>query len=376
MERGDPRGATSGGATRGFAAAPRPAALPSLDAGRFVAAALVMLFHYSFMIAKFTGTQPLAMALRGGHAGVEYFFVLSGFIIFHVHRRDIGQQGRLRGFATKRAIRVLPMLWLVLVCWGTLRAMMPGATTNGETGFDTLLLDMLLVPHSGAMVLGVTWTLIREAIFYALFATLIVDRRLGLAVLVGWQVAVGVRAALGTALPPLGDALLDVHNLGFGIGMTIAALPPMRPFGLARATAIAGAALFVALLTLEWRTGGPLDPDYLPLGAWRGPLLYTGAAALLLAGLASADRLRARRESVVVRDLAGASYLLYLTHGPVGSLAIRILQRLPAMPPAVLLALLSVVAVAAALLLHVAVERPLLARLRAGIRPATGLAHA
>ncbi|WP_419827844.1 acyltransferase family protein [Sphingomonas sp.] len=369
MDRGDPRGAT-----RPFAAV-RSTALPSLDGGRFVAAALVMLFHYSFMVAKFTGGQPLAMTLRGGHAGVEYFFVLSGFIIFHVHRRDVGRPGRVHAFAEKRAIRVLPMLWLILAAWGTLRALAPGATTNGDTGFGTLALDMLLIPHSGPMVLGVTWTLIREAIFYALFATLIVDRRLGVAVLAGWQVAVAARAALGTALPPFGDALLDVHNLGFGIGMLIAAAPPLRPLGLTRAAAIVGAALFAGLLALEWRIGGPLDPDLLPLGPWRGPLLYTGAAALLLLGLASMDRLRPRLETAMVRDLAGASYLLYLTHGPTGSLAIRLLQRLPALPPTALLVLLSIVAVAAALLLHLVVERPLLAWLRAATRPASVPAH-
>jgi peptidoglycan/LPS O-acetylase OafA/YrhL len=353
MERGDPRGTS------------RPAALPSLDAGRFVAAALVMLFHYSFMITKFTGGRPLAMALRGGHAGVEYFFVLSGLIILHVHRRDIGRPHRVRGFAAKRAIRILPMLWLVLIGWGTLRAALPGATTNGETSLGTLALDMLLIPHGGPMVLGVTWTLIREAIFYALFATLLVDRRLGLAVLIAWQGAVAIRAASGMALPPFGDALLDVHNLGFGLGMAIAAMPPLRPLALARATAAAGLAGFAALLAIEWRIGGPLDADFLPLGGWLGPLLYTGAAAMLLLGLASSDRLRPRRESAAIGVLGGASYLLYLIHGPIGSFAIRALGRLPvALPPAAMLGVLAAMAIVAAVIVHVVVERPLLASLR------------
>lgn len=340
------------------------ATLPSLDLGRFVAAALVMFFHYSYTILTFTGAQPFALLFRAGHAGVEYFFVLSGFIIAYAHRKDLGQPGRIGSFFAKRAIRILPMLWLTLIVWGTLRAMMPSETTNGLTGFRTLVLDMLLIPHDGTLILGVTWTLTRELVFYLLFSICLINRNIGIAVLAAWQAGIVVCAIFTLPLGIWTAQFFDIHNIGFGIGLAIAlsgALSRAR----AILVAIIGCAMFTCLMLVEWRVGGQPDVDALPLGMLMSPTLYSLAAGVLLFGLAAYDQRQPRPERKLVRYLAGSSYVLYLTHGPVSSLLVRLIARLPFhLPAEILFVLMSLAGVAAALVLHLFLERPIMHWLR------------
>jgi peptidoglycan/LPS O-acetylase OafA/YrhL len=343
----------------------RPAKLPSLDTGRFVAALLVALFHHSFTIFNLTGAKPLGMLFRGGHSGVDYFFVLSGFIILYVHRADLGRPARLAGFAEKRVIRIVPMLWLVMIPWGLLKLVHPDGGTNGPVTPLHFLLDLLLLPHPGAMVLGVTWTLRQEALFYLLFATAILHRRIGIALLVAWQVLVLVYAVHPFPFgidPGMG---FGIFNLGFGIGMAAALIVPACPLGNGRAALLFGAALYVTLMAVEWLADGPMDIDYHPLGPTLTPILYMVAALALLAGMVSGDIARPRPPNRVTETLGGASYLLYLVHPVFGSLFIRIFRGFSiGAPPALVLAALTLGSIAAAVLLHLFVEKPVLAWLR------------
>jgi exopolysaccharide production protein ExoZ len=327
-----------------------------------------MLFHYTIAIQNFTGQTPLDGLLRGGHSGVEYFFVLSGFIILYAHRGDLGRPGEVGGFFAKRAIRILPMLWTMLIIWGLARTAMAGQTTRGATGIGTMLMDMLLLPHDPPYVLGVTWTLTRELVFYTLFALVIVNRRIGWSAIVLWQLGVVIYALRGVQMSPWPEALFETHNLGFGLGLLIglAILRPPPGRALGYALAIAGAAAFTALLLCEWQFGRGMKLDAMPLGDFRSPVLYLLAATVLVFGLVSIDRARAAAKSPLLAYAGGCSYVLYLIHIPLGSVSVRLFKHAGAgLPPVAKLIVMAVIAVAGALIVHVAVEKPLVKLLRA-----------
>lgn len=81
----------------------------SLQLWRGLAALLVVLFHTSliFTLEKYWGADPMKGLFSFGAAGVEMFFVISGFIILHVHWGDIGVPGKLPGFLKKRFVRII-----------------------------------------------------------------------------------------------------------------------------------------------------------------------------------------------------------------------------------------------------------------------------
>jgi peptidoglycan/LPS O-acetylase OafA/YrhL len=85
--------------------APPPAFRPDVEGLRAVAVAVVVLFHAG------------VPGLGGGYVGVDVFFVISGFLITSLMRREIAGTGRLslRDFYARRARRILPAAGLVLV---------------------------------------------------------------------------------------------------------------------------------------------------------------------------------------------------------------------------------------------------------------------
>ena len=83
-----------------------------IEALRGLAATAVVFYHTARHTDKAYGTPLLRQIFQFGHAGVDLFFVLSGFIILFVHFRDIGQPGRLSYYANRRFTRVMPTYWV------------------------------------------------------------------------------------------------------------------------------------------------------------------------------------------------------------------------------------------------------------------------
>ena len=73
----------------------------SLQAGRGIAAILVVIFHTASFVggnSKYWHREWLARGLAGLALGVEYFFVLSGAVILLAHMDDIGRPATLPSY--------------------------------------------------------------------------------------------------------------------------------------------------------------------------------------------------------------------------------------------------------------------------------------
>jgi hypothetical protein len=167
----------------------------AIDALRGVAALAVVLFHVQGALDR--GPQPwmphwLAELARGGHFGVNVFFVLSGFVIAYSVRDGLLTPGFLGRFALRRSIRLDPPYWtavaleVVLIFAGL--ALIPSLGTPTPTWPQVLahlayLQDILGYPH----LVYSFWTLCYEFQFYLAFVGLLVagrslERRYGLMV--------------------------------------------------------------------------------------------------------------------------------------------------------------------------------------------------
>jgi exopolysaccharide production protein ExoZ len=136
---------------------------------RGVAATLVVLFHLQ-AAAVFEGHDPGFLRwFRGGEVGVDVFFVLSGFVIFHAveGRRHLGPAWFLR----QRFWRIVPPYWAALGL--TLLALAALGVMRGDwtewPGLGRIVLSVLLLPLPDH-VMAVAWTLTVEGLFYLLFA--------------------------------------------------------------------------------------------------------------------------------------------------------------------------------------------------------------
>lgn len=138
---------------------------------RFVAAMLVVLYHGAARLppndsvfqAVFSAGESL------GFAGVDIFFVISGFIMAHTSSGHSGFASSL-DFARRRLARIFSGYWpffiLAVVIFGLFRA--------DHFAASNLLKSFLLWPQPlNHTLLEITWTLSYELYFYLLFSFLI-----------------------------------------------------------------------------------------------------------------------------------------------------------------------------------------------------------
>ena len=79
-----------------------------LDGLRGVAAVMVVLFH---LFETFTGGNHLIQIINHGYLAVDFFFVLSGFVIGYAYDNRWAKM-TLGGFFKRRLIRLHPMIIL------------------------------------------------------------------------------------------------------------------------------------------------------------------------------------------------------------------------------------------------------------------------
>jgi len=123
-----------------------------------------------------------------------------------------------------------------------------------------------------------------------------------------------------------------------------------------------GAMMFLGL-GLHVNTLGGRTPDLL---AW-----FAVASALIVGGFATAERAGTVRTPRIFLLLGAASYAIYLIHSHVELVIIKMLLALGArawMHPVMVFVVIIVGAIVAGVILHIVVERPILARGRAAIR--------
>src|SRR5687767_9589017 len=87
--------------------------LYTMHSFRGLAALLVILFH---LTEHFEATENF-LFLSGfflfGYCGVDFFFILSGFVIYYAHFNDIANPERFKQYCIKRLIRVYPIYWAI-----------------------------------------------------------------------------------------------------------------------------------------------------------------------------------------------------------------------------------------------------------------------
>lgn len=173
-----------------------------LDGLRFFCI-LAVLWHHGPVHTAMADPAPI---LGRGFLGVDFFFVLSGFLITTLLLREEARTGyfSLRGFYWRRILRIVPVYFFVVTLCSVYYVLVRGETQYaGLVPFYYLFLSNFLV--TDIPLLAPTWSLAVEEQYYLLWPLLLValPRRWILPVL-GGLIAVNVAGIVG-AFAPLGD---------------------------------------------------------------------------------------------------------------------------------------------------------------------------
>ncbi len=186
----------------------------TVEAARGIAASLVVFYHVSRHYMYNTGEMPFGSLFLFGHAGVDFFFVLSGFIIYLIHHQDIGTPGKANRFLFRRVIRIYPIFWAAfcVACLFSLIGQGHLPPLNIQ-----LIKDILLLP--GDSIVGVSWSLRHEILFYGFFLILICNQLVGTVLAIAW-----LSLMVLSSSEQIPDILTSKYNLQFFMGMLVAYL--------------------------------------------------------------------------------------------------------------------------------------------------------
>ncbi|MEA5458971.1 acyltransferase [Arcicella sp. LKC2W] len=144
-----------------------------LQVYRGFAALLVVLHHIASSCEFYLKFMPFNDFFKIGWSGVDFFFVLSGFIITFKHYQDIGHPESLLGYFKKRFYRIYPTYWVVS-SFALFLMLISGMKIVHEEllTIPFILKSYLLIPTTYPF-LGVAWSLCYEVFFYVIFGFLV-----------------------------------------------------------------------------------------------------------------------------------------------------------------------------------------------------------
>ena len=329
--------------------------ISNLQLLRALAALAVVFYHTDYRFGAGVHTE---------FQGVAVFFVISGFIMTYITRKDAN------GFLTHRLIRIVPLYWMSTLAMVAAAALASTAIW-ADTTWSNLAYSLLFIPYRNGAgniepLLTVGWTLNLEMLFYLLFGVM-------LAVSTKWAPILTCAALLALKLlRKLGctaavcDLYADPYTIYLILGVAVfylwgalRARPPaaapwlLVPFG------VLVAVLFL-LLNAYPPAGLAAESVFGDVPHYLMPMLIVLVALLFH----SADL---RCEWRLALALGGASYALYLIHPVAIGFFKRVGRTWPVFYPSnnagiviVILLICSLIALA----IYYRIEQPLLGLLR------------
>ncbi len=329
------------------------ARLTELDALRGLAVLVVVVYHYFHEFPlRYDSSIPVIKDADYGKYGVELFFMISGFVIYMtVERSD-----RPKDFVLGRFSRLYPACWVASLATFIVISTSPLPDVHLRPVHFLVNLTMLEGFVHTPYVDGAYWSLTIELSFYFLVLFLMLCKRTRWTLVSLWVAVVvfllgraawnhGVRNRLTNLLFNSQTLLSYAHLFAAGIVFFLIVVKKQR-----------SAVLYVQLATVPVVDAG--------INGFRSAVVIALAMGVM------AGSLLVRPAWLRIRPilfLGGISYSLYLVHQRIGYVSIRELDR-HGMDHWLSVSVTIVVAIAAATLLNIFVERPAQALIRRRLR--------
>lgn len=286
-------------------------------------------------------------------AGVDLFFVISGFIMVWLMDRRFGSTGAASAFLKRRIIRIVPAYWFFTTLTIAALLLLGGEASGPATDPRQIATSFGFVPWPRAdgklnPIMAHGWTLNYEAFFYLCFALALTLRR-GLALLC----AAFLVLVLAHPVIPERLFVLKIWSspiiLQFLGGIALAKL-----YLAGRRLPLGGSLACIALAVIVTIATASLDLGFLGRAAHSGIPALLVAAALILAP--EPERLGPVRRFA---QLGGdASYTIYLAHYLIIHAVVLIWKAAGLAMPWLGVAVSLAVAIAVSILLYRFLERP------------------
>ena len=239
-------------------------------------------------------------------AGVDLFFVISGFVMVYSSADLFGQDSGRTVFMIRRVVRIVPLYWVATTLFLLIALMAPSAISHDDLTPARVALSYAFIPawsSSGFIqpIYSLGWTLNYEMFFYVVFAAFVSQTRTRALLLVG--VTLGCLIAAHPLVPRAATAFVfwtDPIIAEFLFGIVIAMIATTT-LSLPDWLRVAGAVLAAGALVAGHLEGAGLSE---PVGV--------GVPTAILVAVAVLGRPIPIPALLTV--IGEASYALYLVH--------------------------------------------------------------
>jgi peptidoglycan/LPS O-acetylase OafA/YrhL len=337
-----------------------------IEMARGVAALLVVLHHATLDAPSFYGSNPFGNFFYFGMAGVDFFFVLSGFIIYYIHADDVFTLNGVRTYVLKRIIRIYPIFLIVSLLLLSAYMLLPHwSNRENLTDISFLITSFLLLPSDNPPLLSVSWTLVHEMFFYSIFIFVIWKKNIGLTIFILWGITILYASLFLTELVYPYSFYLSNFNLEFLLGVIVAAIIRTGIFKKLQnyAYVCMGLGLMVFLFN-----GMNVNYQLIEVGNFRTIMFYGISSAMIIYGLVQFPKIKKENFFLKMWLLLGsASYSIYLVHYPVQQILNRGIVRFELnslVNENTIFLMIVIVSTVGGIVLHLWLEKPILKYLR------------
>lgn len=295
---------------------------------RGAAALAVILYHLAphFLNTKHFTQSLHAFFVQFGYAGVDVFFVISGYVIW-ISTYGLKNKPSSGLFAYKRAARIYLGYWPYFFITAALIWYFAPEKFSPVNMLGSFLLTELTIPH---LILQVAWTLSFELYFYLIFTICLLFS------IISCKRLLVIFAALIISVQAYAVSVLDVYSM-----TNLPTASPLftfffSPFCLQFLAGVAVAIYFeknrlrhlkTALLlcfltfafTLWYQANVLVEGHYLSMGYYAviRVVLYGLVAVLLVSSMVEIEKRGKTIWPQLADSLGDASYSLYLSHIPI-----------------------------------------------------------
>lgn len=340
-----------------------------LDALRFLAACLIVVFHYEIFALK--NTAGLGRHFGGFDAAVDFFFILSGFVIAYSSADQVSTLRSYAGFLRRRLARIYPLhLLTLLAALAMAKAAGLAGVQLGDAGryaIEKLPANLFLVQawggHDRLTFNIVSWSISVEWFLYLVFPLLLAAAlRLGPYLTVGAVILMLI--ALRVVESHWGLIAWNDRTYNFGI---VRGIP----------TFVLGIAIWDIWRRHSYARNIPAYAVFLLFAAsvvgmyLRVPheVLIAAFGLIVLCGSFTSPENKNSPAIQIAKRIGNASYSLYMLHHIIGIVVFSVIGQRAGLSPVTSTVLASCLSLAASFLSYAFFEDPM-RRLLSGRRRA------
>jgi exopolysaccharide production protein ExoZ len=295
--------------------------IKNIEIARGIAALIVVAFHAEKASMYYFDNKGLGNVFKSLHSGVDFFFVLSGFIMFLSWSKI---KKSFFKYIIGRIKRIYP-IYLVVFLINLVFYL--GKTDVDDINLRYLVFSAFLIPQNESPLVIVAWTLTYEIFFYLVFSVFYINKFIAKGLVLFWMIGSLFALFIFDLNFPY-EFIFSAFNLQFGLGILAAYLHInfVRLIKHAKLLVIFGLSSFFLVNVFEVLSsdlfletlGHPELSSF-----WR--LLYGVPAFFIIVGISWVPSVENHRFATF---LGAASYSVYLVHNDAISLIVKLIRKL------------------------------------------------